>query len=839
MSLRVNTMAPARGFRSGVQATALLLLLLVSLSQAQSVPPNTSCSAATPQSLNQTQYHNATTANTGAGFMAAFVQSFLNTVQPNPFPKDLILQIIQRFNSLSFDEDLIKEVLLYEVGFLVCVAIGILYIVLMPIVGFFLACCRCCCDNCGGEMYQKQTSSTNCHRKALYWSTFVTTVIILAGNICMFRSNEALRVSVHQSPAELNNTIDNIHTFIITIPQQIDFVVNESSNTVKEVSGNLDDIGPQLGTEIQKRFRGLLDPALNSVRRLDQEAHDISVVLQNLNSSLEKLESDIDPLEARTNAVKTSIGRTLSDPNCLNCEPLRPQIEKVNVDTTISTTELNEFQSAVDEVVKSNLTSKISEVENQFQSIPQTVTDETQTVVQSSIRVLSEIESQISQITGNIPLSNLTKDVSMQLEIAQTQISNVLPEVERAERIRWAVCVALCCVVLLVVVCYVLGLVLGPLGLNPKSDTKKRSRTADCGGTFLMMGAGFSFIFSWLLMIAVLILFLLGGNVYTLVCRPWSSGQLLEFIDSPDFIPLDLDQTLGLQSDLNISGIYRDCEKNQPLWTTLHLNELVDLEDLLNVSKYTDEIEKQFENLVIPLSSFNVLNADDQTKLKNVSTNIDKVDFALYTEEINNFTRINLNQTADGLDTLADVQTDPNIKNQLQDQASELRQIQASMEITIFPQLKNINTTLNGLQSMVEKINGTVGEVLGHVGAAQDFLNTNTTQIVKTESRKFLDCQLNYFILYADWAKHTITQQVGRCGPVAGAVDTAERVICAYMVEALNAFWFSLGWCLIFFIPGIIFSIKLAKYYRRMKHSDVYDNHVTINHIPRAQMRHT
>lgn len=52
---------------------------------------------------------------------------------------------------------------------------------------------------------------------------------------------------------------------------------------------------------------------------------------------------------------------------------------------------------------------------------------------------------------------------------------------------RWGVCLALCCVVLLVVVCNLLGLVLGPVGLKPKADPANRSCTADCGGTFLMM----------------------------------------------------------------------------------------------------------------------------------------------------------------------------------------------------------------------------------------------------------------------------------------------------------------------------------------------------------------
>lgn len=57
----------------------------------------------------------------------------------------------------------------------------------------------------------------------------------------------------------------------------------------------------------------------------------------------------------------------------------------------------------------------------------------------------------------------------------------------RVHFFRWGVCLALCCVVLLVVVCNLLGLVLGPVGLKPKADPANRSCTADCGGTFLMM----------------------------------------------------------------------------------------------------------------------------------------------------------------------------------------------------------------------------------------------------------------------------------------------------------------------------------------------------------------
>ncbi|MEQ2229523.1 hypothetical protein ILYODFUR_019741 [Ilyodon furcidens] len=726
---------------------------------------------------------------------------------------------------------------MYEVGFLVCIAIGILYIVLMPIIGFFVACCRCC-GNCGGKMYQKQTSSIHCIRRTLYFSVFAITIIIFAGNICMFRSNQALKVSVNQSPLELSNAIDDMHTFLKAVPQQVENVVNESYRIVQEVTRNLNDIGRQLGMKVQQRFRGTVDPALQLVRCLHQESLNTSDRLDKLNFSLVQLQSSIDRIQANITAVRDQINQTLSEPGCTGCQNLTKDVQKLTVETTISFPSLHDFQSALDEVIKADLQSKISEVEEFFRTIPQRVTNETNDLVQNSIKQLNGIKAQISQVSNELHLSALN-DVSKNLDQVQSDINKYLPEVESAEHFRWRVGMALCFVVLLVVVCNILGLVLGPLGLSPKEDPTRRSCTSDCGGIFLMMGAGFSFLFSWLFMIVVLLLFLLGGNMYTLICRPWNNGLLLQFLDTPGLLPqLELGPALGLKTNINISDIYRDCEKNQPLWTTLHLHELVDLGDILNVSKYTARIREEFEKTNVTLSSVNLLSPEIKNQLVNVSAKATNFNSTAVIQQMNAMSSINLNTTADKIEILSQQQPTA-IKAELQNEALKLRQIQADIEVTVFPQVKNLNSSIKSLQSTTEKINGTVGEVLSKVAAAQDFLNTNTTQIVKTESRRFLDCQVDYFTAYADWATIMVTQQVGRCKPVARAVDSVEVVLCVNMVESLNAFWFSLGWCLMFFIPSIIFSIKLAKYYRRMKYSDCFDNHIVMNHIPRAQIKIT
>ena len=39
-----------------------------------------------------------------------------------------------------------------------------------------------------------------------------------------------------------------------------------------------------------------------------------------------------------------------------------------------------------------------------------------------------------------------------------------------------------------------------------------------------------------------------------------------------------------------------------------------------------------------------------------------------------------------------------------------------------------------------------------------------------------------------------------------------------------NGFWFGLGMCVFFMVPSLIFNIKLAKHFRKMKYSDELDN---------------
>lgn len=72
----------------------------------------------------------------------------------------------------------LPQLLIYEMGFLVCTAIGLLFIILVPLVGCCFCCCRCC-GNCGGRMYQKQDRRTGCRRQALWVSVLLVSALLL------------------------------------------------------------------------------------------------------------------------------------------------------------------------------------------------------------------------------------------------------------------------------------------------------------------------------------------------------------------------------------------------------------------------------------------------------------------------------------------------------------------------------------------------------------------------------------------------------------------------------------------------------------------------------------
>lgn len=67
----------------------------------------------------------------------------------------------------------------YLIGFAVCVAAGLLFFVVMPIVGLIFCCCRCCCGKCGGRQKKHDPKHAGCKRKSY------CTVLLLLNTVAL------------------------------------------------------------------------------------------------------------------------------------------------------------------------------------------------------------------------------------------------------------------------------------------------------------------------------------------------------------------------------------------------------------------------------------------------------------------------------------------------------------------------------------------------------------------------------------------------------------------------------------------------------------------------------
>ncbi|XP_077114387.1 prominin-1-A-like isoform X2 [Ranitomeya variabilis] len=748
---------------------------------------------------------------------SSMVHSYLDLVQRNAFPPAFLQQVIKEE---GFTTDDVREALVYEVGYLVALAIGVVFIVLMTLVGLFFACCRCC-GNCGGKMYQKQTRNINCRRRFQYIFLFCVTLVILAGDICAFYSNSKINQAVSNGFKSVNDTVDNLKTYVNSVPQDVDLIINSSKIPINKANSSATGIGAILGGAIKSSIEIQANDTLYTIQSTVNDLNSTAIALRHVNDSFNALLDTQHQLVENLTTIRSNINDTLN--NCGSPCASAPSVSELYMDANFQsipsfTDQLND----IDDFLNSGVGDTIQKVRQTLDDIPQTVQNNTKTSVQEVQDQLGKIQQKIQDARSSISIVDTLDQVNSFLDSVTDSSKKYESDVKQYEYYRWIVGICLSCIILLVVVCNLFGLLLAPCGHKANVDPTDRGCASNSGGDFLMAGAGFSFIFAWLLMLVTAVLFAVGGNAYTSLCKPWRNQQLYQVIDEN----VNLSKLLNTDlNNLNLTTLYRDCRNDNSLWNTLNLNSMYNLDSYLNISEYTGDVNSTLQNTDIKIDNMTFLSSDQKDKVSAIATSgIDLYNFSDFTlQSSKNITKMNLTLFASKLDDVANSAPSGSQKA-LRDEAVALRSLQSSINAIMVPQINNLTSSIGDLQNKAKFLPHALNSTLKSISAAQTFVDTQVVAIVKNETINYLNTIVGYFTSYVDWAKTMLTQNLARCGPLAGALNSAEVIGCQYLVDSLNAFWFSLGWCTIFFLTSIITAVKLAKHYRRMKTSDIYEN---------------
>ncbi|XP_041705465.1 prominin-1-A isoform X5 [Coregonus clupeaformis] len=792
------------------------------------------------------------------GILFHMVHAFLYVVQPNPFPEDLVVKVAKdRFGAIQSEY---QKAIYYETGFMVCAMLGLLFMVLLPLVGLFFCLCRCC-ENCGGEMHQRQRKNADCQRGLLTTLLFATSLIITAGVLCAYAANQNLSSQLKGMKRLVSSNLKDLQTFANETPTQIEYLIAQYATAKYSVISDLDNVGPLLGGKIHEELGKEVRPALDGVLRMAgvkvqraiKAMRETKEALENVRVSLEVLQEATGKLHFNLSLVRSSLNRTLNDPGCSNedsdattaqlCRSIHSSLAQLYVSANFTRLpDVNNHLESVNQVLKTDLNEIIQKGFSSFNDTPGMVSDQMRSVVDGARGMLDVISANISSSSKVFPVNSTLANFTNFISHTQSKIEDSYPEIDQIDFYRWICCIGLCCMVVLIVAFNFLAIMCGTMGYDKHASPTTRGCVSNTGGTLLMAGVGFSFLFSWILMGVVTATFLVGGNVEKLVCEPFHTKQLFKVLDTPhlvnpewrNFIPGYMYNDSDL--DLTVESLYSNCKNNRSLYSAMRLDKVFNVTTLLNSSLYTKELGKMFDSVKIDLRGIVLLESEGKQSLIDFSeTGVAEINYAAYLEEVNKgVTQVDLLSYANELEAQTDLMPKGPLQTNLKGHANSLRQIHSQLVIPMEQAMKyvrarsTLNQSIRLLERTASDLPNKITDVLKTIEAAQYLISQNATHVVNQETEKYKQTIVGYFRQYKEWVRTSLTMEVATCKPFSNIVDTVEIVACSFLVDSLNTFWFGLGCCALFLLPSIILSVKLAKFYRRMDTEDVYDDIETI-----------
>ncbi|XP_039182487.1 prominin-1 isoform X7 [Crotalus tigris] len=800
------------------------------------------------------------------GILFRIVHAFLCIVQPNYFPQDLIKKLVQQtFGNKPGDYQKPENVVLtlqavyYEIGFIISAALGIIFVLLLPLIGLCFCLCRYC-DNCGGEMHQRQKKNANCRRGCFTSLLLVATLLSSIGVFFACAANQHLTSQVQGARGLISNNFRDLQMFLNGTPGQIDYLVNQYNITKKKVLSDLNNVGILLGSRVWEQLGKEVYPALDAaltmagvkVERAIKAIRETKEALENVSGCLEMLQEGTEKLHTSLMDVTEDLIDTLNDSACMatqvasTCNLIRNSLNQLIINANYSKLPgVNPQLVKVNEVLKIDLSNLIQKGYAAFNDTPELVQDQTKNILSAAVphikNILENVGSNITAFTKKLPIQKILTDFTVYLTQCEAYVEDYFPLVEQYDFYRWLGCLILCCMMILILVFFYLGLLCGTCGYDKNATPTTRGCLSNTGGNFLMAGVTFSFLFSWVLMLTVVVTFITGGNVEKLICESFHDKTLFQILDTPYLLNRQWKNYLSgiiLKNpdiDLTFEQVYSDCKDNKGIYATLHLENLFSIHKILNISMHAEDMSLKIKYININLSNIVLLSNTGKENLLNFgSSGINEINFAAYLSEINkSITKIDLLLYANDLEARADQLPKGALENALKGHANTIRLIHNQQVVPLEQGMKyvrarsTLNQSIKLLQKTSLELPEKVRSVISAIEATQLLINNNASFIIVQEAKKYMDTILGYFEQYSMWVKDSISTQVATCKPIANTIDTAVDIfLCSYAMDSLNAFWFGLGGCSILLIPAIICAVKLAKFYRRMDTEDVYDDYL-------------
>ncbi|KAI0230158.1 hypothetical protein LSAT2_019445 [Lamellibrachia satsuma] len=142
-----------------------------------------------------------------------------------------------------------------------------------------------------------------------------------------------------------------------------------------------------------------------------------------------------------------------------------------------------------------------------------------------------------------------------------------------------------------------------------------------------------------------------------------------------------------------------------------------------------------------------------------------------------------------------DSSTSPTAKTKLNAEADKLSTLNGGLLSDTTQNQKALLVDVNTLNATTKNVSTDVDNMIASTKASEKYIHDEGSGMVKQ-----------------------VTKDLMGCKPVWNLWESiVHGAICGHGVQTMNGFWFALGWSVFFMFFGMIFSVKTAKYFRKMK----------------------
>ncbi|KAK8382982.1 hypothetical protein O3P69_011497 [Scylla paramamosain] len=721
--------------------------------------------------------------------------------------------------------------LIHYIGLVALVVLGALIVVVMPLAGLFFACCRCA-GRCGAQEPHYDKKRDPCKRATLGTLLAIIVVVILLGLVCSFVSNARMEEGVQSLPKKWSVSVHDTKLFFNNTDNEVQNLLVRNYRELESVLYNkLDSSGELVKSELARVTKAVaidnLTAIASSLSVIKQDLGEIKNTTIQLQDQTSNLRSGLEDVASRLKELYNS---------CESLPECRQLITKYADKLTIN----NDFDQLP------NVESKLEEVSNLIENDIEIVVkrgkrsfDSIATEIQNKVqRSIPEIKAKIVDVGGQLEdAAEKIHRFLQPVDLSESQEPNSYPEepntylrqinaylrvmqdgINEYAMYRYWGSMGLCILLLVITLCFTLGVVFGCCGRRPDEASSCHKST---GASWLMCGVGLTFLFSAVIMTCTTVLFVVGSASEILVCDPLRDPMHSEvFSIAADFSNLEHLYPPGKAPKL--TEIISKCHRNLSMHTVLSLDniesnlaKLQDYKNRLNLHEKIAQLKRDIRvNTNVEILS---QNAKEQLWDLANSSVADKDTWTYYTDILEKkVLTIDLMELAALLNQTAGGHHQVSVK--LKNGALFLEGLQRWVTSigSLTRDLKRTTARLNEhLKFNKTSLREAIVDLISQAEFAQYYLQVNGSREVTELVERFSEDFLADVDEYVHHVQTAVENDVGRCGPVSTIYNATTSAVCKDIMYPFNGFWASVGWVFFFFIPAMILAVHLSSLYRK------------------------